>query len=548
MRMVLRKVVSVFALAAASLFGVASANAKAFYISGTSSTSTSAGTSCSNALSVGWFNNSSSWGYASHQISPGTTVFLCGAFNGHPGQQLLGVQGSGTAGNPITIKFLPGAVLSAPYWSGSGAINMQSRSYIVVDGGSNGIIQNTANGTGRAYRQQSVAIHARSCDHCTVQNLTIQNLYVRTSATDLAATHTVNCVSWHLANNLTINNITCHDASWAIAGDGNNFTLSNSNIYHVDHGVASGAYGKAGGYSIHNNHFHDFANWDSPTNTYHHDGIHLWGQNGGTITGGAIYNNTFDGDFGVNITAHVFLQDSVQHVSVYNNIAVAPTYRTINSIWITATSTSMPGGPAIGNSANNNSINAGGHRSGCAIYADNQLQFTAVNNILGGGVSDVSIQRGTTLTSAGVNYNVYRDLLAEFGDRNAFSFKGQYFFSLSQWRAACRCDYASKLILGTQTTAFSSVVGGTGPTVAGAAVTNAAAVTGVDAVASSDAVNLSVISAPTTTDPEFALLYTVGEGNGLNLSDLAVGDLAPLAVGMNGAPRPTAGPWNVGPF
>ncbi len=546
--MVLRKFVSVFALVAASLFGVASANAKAFYISGTSSSSTSAGSSCSSALSVGWFNNSSSWGSATHQISPGTTVFLCGTFTGRPGQQLLNVLGSGSSTSPITIKFLPGAVLSAPYWSSFGAISMQGRSYVVVDGGGSGIIQNTANGTGRAYRQQSVGVHARSCTHCTIQNLTIQNLYVRTSASDLAATHTVNCVYWHLANYLTINNITCHDASWAIAGDGNNFTLAYSNIYHVDHGVASGVVGKVGGYSIHNNHFHDFANWDSPTNTYHHDGIHLWGQNGGTVTSGAIYNNTFDGDFGVNITAHVFLQDSIQHVALYNNITVAPTYRNINSIWFSATSTSMPGGPATGNSANNNSINAGGHRSGSAIYADNQLQFTAVNNVMGGGVSDVSIQRGTTLTSTGVNNNVYRDLLAEFGDRNTFGFKGQNFYSLSQWRAACHCDYASKLILGSQTTVFSSVVGGNGPTVAGAAVTSASAVTGVDSAAMSDAVNLSVISAPTTTDPEFELLYTVGEGNGLNLSDLAVDDLAPLAVGINGAPRPTAGPWNVGPF
>src|SRR6267142_1556413 len=478
--MVLRKVVSVFALVAASLFGVASANAKAFYISGSSSSSTAAGSSCSSALSVAWFNNSSSWGSATHQISPGTTVFLCGTFTGRPGQQLLNVLGNGTSSYPITIKFLPGAVLSAPYWSSSGAISMQGRSYIVVDGGGSGISQNTANGTGRAYRQQTVGVQARSCTHCNVQNITIQNLYVRTSATDLAATHTVHCVYWHLANYLTLNHITCHDASWAFAGDGNYFTLSNSNIYHVDHGVASGPSGKAGSYSIHNNHFHDFANWDSPTNTYHHDGIHLWGQNGGTITSGAIYNNTFDGDFGVNITAHVFLQDSVQHVAVYNN--------------------------------------------------------------MGGGVSDVSIQRGTTFTSTGVNHNVYRDLLAEFGDRNGFSFRGKWFYSLSQWQAACHCDYASKLILGTQTTVFSAVVGGNGPTVAGAGVTS------VDAAAMSDAVNLSVISAPTTTDPEFALLYTVGEGNGLNLSDLAVGDLSPLAVGINGAPRPAAGPWNVGPF
>src|SRR5882672_4640857 len=135
MRMVLRKVVSVFALVAASLFGVASANAKAFYISGTSSSSTSAGSSCSNPLSVAWFNNSSSWGYATHQISPGTTVFLCGRFQGRPGQQLLVARGSGTASAPITIKFLPGAILSAPYWSGLGAIYLQGLSYVTVDGG-----------------------------------------------------------------------------------------------------------------------------------------------------------------------------------------------------------------------------------------------------------------------------------------------------------------------------------------------------------------------------------------------------------------------------
>jgi len=203
----------------------------------------------------------------------------------------------------------------------------------------------------------------------------------------------------------------------------------------------------------------------------------------------------------------------------------------------------MPGGPAIGNSANNNSVNAGGHRAGSAIFADNQLQFTAVNNIMGGGVSDVSIQRGTTFTSVGVDHNVYRDLLAEFGDRNAFSFKGQWFYSLSQWQRACHCDYASKLILGSQTTGFSAITGGAGASIAGAGVTD---VSGGEVT--SDAVNLSVVSSPTTTDPEFEILYTVGEGNGLNLSELALDELAPLAFGINGAARPASGPWNVGPF
>src|ERR1700737_1599873 len=230
----LRNAISILVLGLASLLGVTTANAKAFYVAASSGRN-AGGTSCNDALSVAWFNNSSSWGSSSHQISTGTTVFLCGRFSGAAGQQLLAVQGNG-----VTIKFALGAILSAPYWATSGAINIDNRSNVVVDGGTNGVIENTQNGTGRAYQKLTVAIHAVSCTGCTVQNLTIQNLYVRTSNTDYAPDHTSHCVFWLNANQLTINNITCHDACWAIAGYGNNFTLANSNIYHVDHGVASG--------------------------------------------------------------------------------------------------------------------------------------------------------------------------------------------------------------------------------------------------------------------------------------------------------------------
>jgi hypothetical protein len=544
--MVLRKVVSVFVLALASLVGIASANAKAFYVAGNSGRA-SGGTSCSNALSVAWFNNPSSWGSGSNQISAGTTVFLCGVFTGGPGQQLLTLHGSGTASSPIVIKFEPGAVLTAPYWGGGGAIHMDGLSHIVVDGGTNGTIQNTANGTGRAYRQSTIAVHAAGCTSCTVQNLIIQNLYVRTSATDYDATHTVNCVHWLNSNNFTINHITCHDATWAIAGNGNNFTLENSDIYHVDHGLASGVTGTMGNYSIHNNHFHDFANWDSPANVYHHDGIHIWGQGGGRFSGGAIYNNTFDGDYGVNVTGHIFLQDSVSHVAVYNNVFSTPANRTINCLWFAASSTNLPGGPATGNSAYNNSINAGGHHAGAALFVASQLSFTAVNNVLAGGSSNITIQGGGTRTSIGINNNIYRDLFAEFGDTNTFGFQRQTYHVLSLWRAACHCDSASKLITGAQTTAFSAVNSGAAVSVAGASAT-ASPVDASTGAAASDAVNMAVISTPTTKEPDLELLYTVGEGNGLNLSELAVEDLAPLASDMNGAARPAAGPWNVGPF
>ena len=540
--MFLRKMISVVTLAAASLLSVAAANAKVFYVAQNASRSNAGGTSCGDALSAAWFSNSSSWGTASHQISAGTTVYLCGVFKGSPGEELLTVHGSGSAGSPITIKFLTGTVLTAPYWSGNGAIHMDGVSDIVVDGGANGIIENTANGTGRANHQNSVAVHAAGCNGCTVQNLIIQNLYVRTSASDTAPTHSINCVYWHQSNNLTVNHITCHDASWAVAGDGNNFVLENSDFYHVDHGLASGAVGTASNYSIHNNHFHDFANWDSPNDTYHHDGVHIWGQNGGRVSGGAIYNNTFDGDFGVNVTGHVFLQDSVSHVAVYNNVFYTPSTRVNHALWFAAASSSLPGGSPTGNSAYNNSINAGSHRAGTALFVQSQFSFTAINNILAGGQSNITIQGGGTRSSTGINNNVYRDLFAEFGDTNTFGFSGGNYYTLAKWQAVCHCDSASKLITGAQTTAFSSVAGPAGATLAGASVTSS------DPAAASDSVNLAVVTSETSTDPALALLATVGEGNGINLSDLAVGELAPLALDKNGAARPTAGPWNVGPF
>src|SRR5258708_28096290 len=116
---------------------------------------------------------------------------------------------------------------------------METLRHVVPAGGPTASIQHPANGTSRAYHQNSVAIHAANCTGCTVQSLTIQNLYVRTSASDLAPSHSIHCVYFLSSNSFTIDRLTCHDATWALAGDGNNFVLSNSNIYHVDHGLAS---------------------------------------------------------------------------------------------------------------------------------------------------------------------------------------------------------------------------------------------------------------------------------------------------------------------
>ncbi len=318
-----------FILVLGFLFAALPAGAKDFYVGGTQA-GTGTGTGCSTAKPIIWLANAASWGTAAAQIGPGTTVHLCGIINGTPGQQLFVVRTNGTSTSPITIKWEPNAILSAPYWSAMGAIYASGRSYIVFDGGTNGMIRNTANGTTGAYKQSTRAIYASYCNGCVVKNLTVANLYVRTATTDLAPTQTaINCVYFLQANNFTVNHLTCHDAGWALAGNGNNVTIEYSNLYNIDHGLAWGATGRMSGFSIHDNHIHGYTNWDSTTNAYHHDGIHMWGQSGGTVTNGVIYNNIFDGDSGVNVTAHIYLQDSIQNVSVYNNVFVVPSNRTI---------------------------------------------------------------------------------------------------------------------------------------------------------------------------------------------------------------------------
>jgi hypothetical protein len=463
----------------------APAHAKDYYISQSGKGS---GANCSSPLPVQWFWNTGAY------LGYGNTVHLCGTFYGGVGWQMLVVKSNG-----LTIKFESGAKLLSPAWSVNGAIGAQGRSNVTVNGNGTGYIGNTANGTGH-YHQTSVAVNFGGCTGCKVEYLTIGNMYVHTSSSDTSVNQSlVNCVNFTYANGVTIDHVTCHDAGWAFAGVGNNFTLQYSTAYNIDHGVAFGANGTQSGFWIHDNHFYNFANWDTSSNTYHHDGIHMWGQNG-RITNGSIYNNRFDGDSGVNITGFIFLQDSIQHVAVFNNVFNTPANRVMRSIWFEATSTSMPHGAAIGNSAHNNTVNAGTHSGGAGLMIDNQLGFSGYNNLLMGGQSDVAIRFGTTL--AGLNYNMYVDL-GSYGDRNTFSYMGKSYQTITDWRNACRCDANARIVSSTQAKLSTT----------GQVQTGSAAI-----------------------------------GAGANLTDIATAETATLATDIIGAARPATGSWDAGAF
>jgi len=285
------------------------------------------GSNCANAYAYTFFNAPANWGSGASQIGPGTTVHICGTWTGSPGQSFLTAQGSGNSSSPVTIHFETNAVMQAPYFSSTGTIVLTGQSYIVLDGGTNGVMQNTLNGSPGASCpggpctniQSSVAIWAQPCTNCEIKNLTVANLYVHTQCVapwtncDTAVNQTaVNAVRFQ-GSNVLIHDNTFHDIGWVLL---QNYTadsgvaLYRNNIYNMDHGIAcAGADYVVPSMSIYNNHFHDMAAWDTgPADAYHHDGIHCFNGSLGKIQNIYIYNNLFDGNEGYNVSAWLFLE------------------------------------------------------------------------------------------------------------------------------------------------------------------------------------------------------------------------------------------------
>jgi hypothetical protein len=281
------------------------------------------GADCNDAYVYTFFNNSANWTTgtpSSTLIGPGTTVHLCGTFTGAAGQTLLTFQGGGSSGNPVTLLFEPGAKLLAPYWNTAIVSNGQSK--ITIDGGTNGLIQNTLNGTpggtcpgGPCTQQQpSAGVSLTSCANCTVKNVTIADLYDRTSNSDESAGASgAGCIfvqnnSNSGASNVLIQNNTVHDCTNGIfygygVNDGG-ITIESNTIYNMNWAIAVGAFSvntAANGVSIYGNWMHDWANWnDSPSPyNFHHDGVMVYaGQTGTSVSNLQVYGNTYSGDFG----------------------------------------------------------------------------------------------------------------------------------------------------------------------------------------------------------------------------------------------------------
>jgi hypothetical protein len=487
------------------------------------------GSSCADAHPVMWFNDASSWGSGASQIGPGTVVHLCGTFTGAAGTTLLTTQGSGATGKPITLYFEPGAVLTAPYWRGDdnpggGAIDASKASYFTVDGGENGIIECSANGTGLGYQEGTLAISMGSCNHCEVTNLTIQNLYVHTGTGCEVDQTEVQAISFQSgASHDTVDNVVIHDVGWAISSNASYTTIGpNVEIYNIDHGFI---FGTTNGTTIsnivfHDNHVHDYANWDTTaaTDCYHHDGIHgFGGATSAVVTDFSAYNNLFDGETGLNFNEHIFLEgtndgtpwttspNSTSHI--FNNVFSVTT----NSIGIAGL------GPVGGNGVWANNTLTGSsptYVSSCEGFGNTSalspgaiVENNAVQNcgVLVGGTEMGPGETGT-FTVKSFDYNAYAScnhtyncFFIEVGTTSVDT------SSFSAWQSMSSYDAHS-----------------------------------IANLASSTYFALDSTFHPTASSPLIA--------KGDNLTSLCTGSLSPLCTDKAGKTRPTTGAWDIGAY
>ena len=491
------------------------------------------GAECADALAYNdatyGFNTAGNWTAGvptGKQIGPGTTAHACGTWTGSAGGTMLVFQGSGSAGNPITLHLETGCNFTAPYWQNSatyvgGAINGNSESYIVIDGGTNGTIQNTALGTSLTYQTAATeAILLGNCTHCEVKNMTITNIYQRSGTNDEATNwNNDNAIVWYgTANYVTIDNNTINMGGWALTGNGDNITIGpNNNISNYDHTVATAA----AHWTMYGNHFHDWAVWDSAADAYHHDGVHCFAGTGGNTQLAYIYNNQFDGNTGANMNQFIFLEGNTSSTRcmvpsgtdyIFNNVGIANS--SFPAFW-------GPYGNATTGDTNDIIVNNTGisNQPGAGatgIVFSNSANTTIENNAMGGLgilISEPTGALGSSLTV--MDYNAYENC----SSFNCFYASGVDSGSFAVWQAgnctgsANTCDPHGKASLSSSTyfnLNASCVAGAVGPS-----------------------------CAPLAGSPLI--------GAGANLTALC-GTLSALCSDIAGNPRPSTGNWDIGAY
>jgi len=408
------------------LGGVEKSLAADFYITQNASGSNT-GADCANAHAVSFFNTSGNWANPKvvGKIGPGDTVHLCGTITSN-----LVAQNSGSSGSSIEILFEDNAKLSKAYWSVSGAIVLSGQSYIIVDGGINGIIENTANGTALANQQTSYAVYAASNVHdIEIKNMTIRNIYVRTAnSTDYSSGANA---SQAIFLNTAGNNLKIHDCSITfsplmvtlVGASGSAVTGWEFYNNTMQYGYAafypdpSGSGGQINYLKIHDNVVNLGNYWSFPDDAgdhWHGEIVHLHDDAapGGSTNHVEIYNNRFGPQTPMKATlsastAYLYLESNGDDTKIYNNLFLSNAGNSATNA-IVAVSNASPTNLKI----LNNTFVILGAGSIIAPYRGD-TGFTLKNNIfIGASPVTTHAEYGSTSPSSPsqIDYNFYYNI------------------------------------------------------------------------------------------------------------------------------------------
>ena len=383
------------------------------------------GADCANAFAYTFFNDAANWGSGEAQIGPGTTVHLCGVittFNGST-YDYLTFRGSGTSGQPIILKWEPNAKLSVPTCGSGSCILFSGKSYLVFDGGNNGVVEETDNGSALGHRDRHTALYGRPCNHCEFKNLALRNIYVHSLASDDIGADGLTVSG----PGISMHHMSCSHASGcftiSVSGADDSvemYKLESDNTNHCMTLAANGAGYALVSARIHENDCHDFANWDTTSNAFHHDGIHLYALNGATFRDVQVYNNRFGGDPGVNATSFIYATGAISNSFFFNNVMLTPAGMYFNN------GVFCVGGDQI--AIYNNLILGGTSASGLCLAASG-TGIAVRNNLVGKCSGLVSLAAGTTFVDRGLDHNVY-------GPGQNWKSGSTFYYTFEQWKAA----------------------------------------------------------------------------------------------------------------
>jgi hypothetical protein len=400
-------------------------------------------------------NNSQAASFAA-----GNTLHLCGTWSGAAGQQWIITNLSGSSGNPITIHFETGATLSAPYHSDLGAIQING-SFYVVDGGTNGVIQNSSNGTSgytgcpagtcNNQNQNTRAIYLTGTN-VEVKNLTIGPLYVIQpgSGDSNAASDGIEgiyFVGGH--NNITVDHNIIHDMNHGIDGWGNNILEYNNEVYDCGRCVLMGP-AVSSSFIFHDNIIHDLGVYNGTG--VHEDGVHMFPSSVGQEADGVVlYNNVFYNP-GVDNTAFMYFEGQFGNGTtgapkIFNNVCILAAAQA--DFCIEGGLDSGQSVPVNGALIANNSCVGGeygptsyscfsiGSQGGAAGWTN--VSYYNNVQVLGGRVTSPLqaglITFGNATTIAKVNNNLYENINSDASDSNAFAFNGSSTGSFTAWQS-----------------------------------------------------------------------------------------------------------------